>query len=109
MSQTAPDPDRSRNEGESMRLLPGPDRRQRPRTYRYRLIYRKPQPKAGGCIMLWEVTGGRLPYQIAWERTAAGASRLHCTCADAIYRGEDARHVCKHVRGLLSMREKNSA
>jgi hypothetical protein len=109
MRQAIPDPVSSRNERESFRLLPGPDRQQRPRTYRYRLIYRNPQPRAGGCVMLWEVTGGRLPYQIAWERTAAGASRLHCTCADAVYRGENSRHTCKHVRGLLAMNHKESA
>jgi hypothetical protein len=107
MSQETPDSAGSRNEQEW--LLPGPDRQKRPRTYRYRLVYRNLKPKAGGCIMLWEVTGGRQSYQIAWERTATGTSRLYCTCADAVYRGEDSTHVCKHVRGLLSMRQRNSA
>src|SRR5436309_5139756 len=84
-----------------VRFLPGPDRKKTPRDYYYRLIYRSQNPAAAGCVMLWEVTGGRQVYQIAWERTTAGKSQLHCTCADAIFRGESAGRYCKHVLGLL--------
>jgi hypothetical protein len=52
--------------------------------------------------MTWEVAGGREPYQISLERTPAGENVFHCSCADAVYRGEDnPEHVCKHVEGLL--------
>ena len=85
----------------ALRLLPGSDRKQTLQPYVYRLIYRNSKPKAAGCVMLWEVTGGRAAYQIAWEHTAAGQSRLHCTCADAVFRGDDERHQCKHILGLL--------
>jgi hypothetical protein len=81
-------------------LLPGPTRKRVPRAYRYRLTYRNPAPAVAGCALLWEVEGGRLSYQIALEREETGRLRWHCTCADAVYRGEDERHVCKHVRGL---------
>jgi hypothetical protein len=81
--------------------LPGPTRKRTPSAYCYRLSYRNPQPDEPGCALLWEVVGGRLEYQIALERESSGALRWHCTCADAVYRGEDAPHVCKHVRGLL--------
>jgi len=58
--------------------------------------------------MLWEVLGGRLDYQIALERAESGDLRWHCTCADAVYRGEyDSRHVCKHVRGLKELGRQN--
>ena len=54
--------------------------------------------------MTWDVSGGRLPYQIALERTESGAVRWHCGCADAVYRGERvAEHRCKHVSGLLEL------
>jgi hypothetical protein len=69
--------------------------------YQYRVTYRNPTPGESGCVMTWEVSGGRLPYQIALERTADGLL-WHCSCADAVYRGEDdPAHVCKHVRGLI--------
>jgi hypothetical protein len=83
--------------------LPGPTRKRTPSDYRYRLTYRNPAPDAPGCALLWEVVGGRLEYQVALEREPSGALRWHCTCADAVYRGEDAPHVCKHVRGLLEL------
>src|SRR5205807_542406 len=83
--------------------LPGPDRKRTPSDYCYRLAYRNPRPDEPGCALLWEVVGGRLEYQIALERQPSGALRWHCTCADAVYRGEDAPHVCKHVRGLLGL------
>lgn len=83
-------------------VLPGPDRRREPMLYQYRAIYRAPDPVEPGCAMVWEVNGGRLPYQVAAERTGDGRLLWHCTCADAVYRGaEDARHCCKHVRGLV--------
>ena len=83
--------------------LPGPTRRRTPSAYLYRLTYRSPGPAEPGCALLWEVVGGRLEYQIALEREPSGALRWHCTCADAVYRGEDAPHVCKHVRGLRAL------
>jgi hypothetical protein len=92
-----------------VRLLPGPDRKRSPHNYHYRLIYRNPLAAAAGCVMLWEVTGGRHSYQIAWERTAAGKSILHCTCADAVFRRESAGGHCKHVRGLLGRHAAKSA
>jgi len=51
-------------------------------------------------VVLWTVAGGRQAYQIALERDEKGNLRLHCTCADAIYRAEEAGRFCKHVRGL---------
>ena len=82
--------------------LPGPDRRRSLAMYQYRVTYRNPTPGEPGCVMTWEVSGGRLPYQIAVERTAGDDLRWHCSCADAVYRGEDnPEHVCKHVRGLI--------
>jgi hypothetical protein len=83
--------------------LPGPTRKRTRSRYRYRLTYRSPQPDEPGCALLWEVAGGRLPYQIALERGRRGELRWHCTCADAVYRGENAPHVCKHVRALQAL------
>ncbi|HLN26398.1 MAG TPA: hypothetical protein VK395_01490 [Gemmataceae bacterium] len=82
-------------------LLPGPDRKRVQRTYSYRLTYRNPQANAPGCRTIWEVTGGRLIYQIVLEQTAAGTLRLHCSCADAVFRAEGEGRFCKHIRGLL--------
>ena len=82
-------------------VLPGPDRKRTASPYSYRLTYRNPDPQSAGCVMVWEVQGGRAAYQIAVERHAAGELRLHCTCADAIFRGENREHVCKHVTGFL--------
>jgi hypothetical protein len=85
-------------------LLPGPTRKRKESPYCYRLTYRNPQPGEAGCVMLWEVLGGRQEYQIALERGETGELHWHCTCADAVYRGEyDTRHVCKHVRGLKEL------
>jgi hypothetical protein len=50
--------------------------------------------------MLWDVLGGREVYQVALERLPGGGMRWHCTCADAVYRG-DGQHQCKHVKGLV--------
>jgi hypothetical protein len=84
--------------------LPGPHRRRTRVPYRFRLTYCSTNPTTEGCALLWEVDGGRLPYQIALEREAGGGLRWHCTCADAVYRGEDSPdHRCKHVRGLLAV------
>jgi hypothetical protein len=84
-------------------LLPGPDRKRVARPYGYRLTYRNPDADGVGCVMLWEVSGGRLHYQIALERDEMGGLRLHCSCADAIFRCESEGRVCKHVRGLLDL------
>ena len=90
-------------------MLPGPDRKRRPSTYRYKLTHLNPHPGEPGCSMLWDVAGGRLPYQIALERAESGELRWHCTCADAVYRGENAPYVCKHVRGLLDLGRRDNA
>lgn len=80
--------------------LPGPTRKRAEVAYLYTIRYWNPDV-ATGCVMLWEVQGGRAIYQIALERDVEGSLRLHCTCADAIYRGEDRPHFCKHMHGLL--------
>lgn len=83
-------------------LLPGPDRKRMPATYRFRVAYRNPAADETGCVMAWEVGGGRTTYQVALERKPNGDLRWHCSCADAVYRGEgDPAHECKHVRGLI--------
>lgn len=79
--------------------LPGPSRKRTPSEYRFRMTYRNPTAD-DGCLMVWEVLGGRMPYQIACERTGK-AVRWHCTCADAVYREDEPHHRCKHVRGLV--------
>jgi hypothetical protein len=81
--------------------LPGPDRQRSPVVYNYRLLYRSADSAAQGCVMSWEVTGGRMPYQIALERDEADNLRLHCTCADAVFRAEELGRFCKHIQGLL--------
>lgn len=85
--------------------LPGPDRKRTPTEYHYVLTYRDPTAEATGSVMVWEVRGGRMPYQVALERIDRDQLRWHCSCADAIYRGEDVRHSCKHVRGLIESLE----
>src|SRR5438270_1016976 len=85
-------------------VLPGPDRKRSQSLYHYRITYRNPEPVEPGCLMTWEVSGGREPYQVSLEHTPAGEFRWHCSCADAVYRGEDhPEHMCKHVRGLIEM------
>src|SRR5262245_8314368 len=85
-------------------ILPGPDRKRSETTYQYHLSYRHPQAEAEGCLMLWHVSGGRQEYQIALERDSQQRLHWHCTCADAVYRGEKLpNHICKHVRGLLAI------
>jgi hypothetical protein len=83
-------------------LLPGSDRKRTERCYLYRMTYRNPQTQAAGCVMTWEVQGGRQVYQIAVEREETGGLRVHCTCADAVYRAEQEGRICKHVRGFLN-------
>ena len=81
-------------------VLPGPDRKRTQSIYRYRVAFRGPDGDRG-CVALWEVSGGRQAYQVALERDDAGRLHWHCTCADAVYRGElEPDHVCKHVRAL---------
>lgn len=87
--------------GQMKLALPGPDRKRAPAEYAFRVTYRGPDFTDTGCVMTWDVTGGREPYQVSLERTDAGGLRWHCSCADAAYRGDgDARHLCKHVAGL---------
>ncbi len=82
-------------------FLPGPDRKRQPSAYHYRVTYRNSRPEPG-CVMTWEVLGGRQVYQVALEETPSGSRRWHCSCADAIFRGDgNPRHVCKHIRGLM--------
>lgn len=83
-------------------LLPGPDRKRQPAAYRYSLTFRNPET-GPGCVMVWDVNGGRMSYQIALERDEVGTLHLHCTCADAIFRAEPEGRFCKHVRGLLDI------
>lgn len=83
-------------------ILPGPDRKRTGSLYHYRVTYRNPDPTETGCVMTWEVSGGRDAYQVSLERTAGGEHAWHCTCPDAVYRGEnDPFHLCKHVQGLV--------
>ena len=82
-------------------LLPGADRKRTEALYQYRLVYRHPQLDSEGCLLLWQVSGGRQAYQVALERDDRGRLQWHCTCADHVYRCEKVQnHVCKHVRGL---------
>src|SRR4051812_30144934 len=84
--------------------LPGPTRKRTPSPYCFRLAYQNPEPAVPGCLLLWDVLGGRNTYQVALERETNGELRWHCTCADAVYRGEtEPHHVCKHVRALLNV------
>lgn len=86
--------------------LPGPDRKRTAAPYHFRVTYRNPDMGEPGCVMTWEVTGGREAYQVAVERTPGGEHVWHCTCPDAVYRGDDGHaHVCKHVHGLMSLFE----
>jgi hypothetical protein len=84
-------------------LLPGPQRRRGPTWYAYRLLFRNPDQEGAGCTMLWEVTGGRMAYQIALERDEQNEAHVHCTCADAVFRAEPEGRFCKHIHGLLSL------
>jgi hypothetical protein len=84
-------------------LLPGPDRKRSATNYVYTLTYRNPEPLASGCVMTWEVRGGRLTYQIAIERDPAGQVQFHCTCADAVFRAAPEGHCCKHLRGFIEI------
>ena len=85
-------------------ILPGPDRKRQPSPYHYRVTYRNPDPSEPGCLMTWDVLGGRERYQIALELTAEGDTTWHCTCADAVYHGENNHaHRCKHVSGLREL------
>lgn len=80
--------------------LPGPTRKRTESPYCYRITYHNPDPGAKGCVVQWDVMGGRDIYQVALEREE-GRLRWHCTCADATYRGESRTEPCKHVRGVL--------
>ncbi len=88
--------------GVLLKTIPGPDRKRELAVYRYRITYRNPQSDQPGCMMTLEVMGGRSPYQVALERRTDGHVDWHCTCADAVYRGEmSPNHICKHVKGLM--------
>jgi hypothetical protein len=80
--------------------LPGPSRKRTPSPYCYRLTYQNADSAGEGCVLAWDVLGGRDVYQVALERLASGKLCWHCSCADAVYRGESRAQSCKHVRGL---------
>lgn len=87
-------------------FLPGPSRKRAPAPYHYQVSYRNRNPEEPGCVATWEVLGGREQYQISLELTEDGELRWHCTCPDAVYRGELTKdHRCKHVHGLLDVCE----
>jgi hypothetical protein len=86
-------------------FLPGPDRKRTTTPYHYYLTYRRPELESPGCLMTWEVHGGRSPYQLALEREDGGTLQIHCTCADAVFRGDQPGHRCKHVAGFLQTRD----
>ncbi|MFO0843381.1 MAG: hypothetical protein U0797_13440 [Gemmataceae bacterium] len=86
--------------GVSFASIPGPTRKRESTPYCYRVTYENPHRFAAGCLVLWDVMGGREVYQVALEREENGRLRWHCTCADAVYRGERRAEPCKHVRGL---------
>jgi hypothetical protein len=86
--------------GVSFASIPGPTRKREPSPYCYRVTYEAIEPRAVGCLLQWDVMGGREIYQVALERQENGRLRWHCTCADAVYRGERRAQPCKHVRGL---------
>jgi hypothetical protein len=83
--------------------IPGPTRKRTPTSYRYRMTYRNEAKHQRGCVLQWDVMGGRDIYQVALEREDGGKLRWHCTCADAAFRGETRPYCCKHVRGLQAM------
>src|SRR5438105_2477313 len=74
-----PQPDRA-TLGLLSLVVPGPDRKRRPAPYSYRIAFRNPGATEGECVMVWDVYGGRLPYQVAAERNRTGV-RYYCTCA----------------------------
>ncbi len=87
-------------------VLPGPDKKRAPAPYMFRVTYRNPNPSEPGCVMTWNVTGGREEYQIAAERANDGHLNWHCTCPDAVYNGENRRaYRCKHIHGLQALME----
>jgi hypothetical protein len=90
-------------------LLPGPDRKRSRTPYGYRVIYRSPNTSEPGCVLIWKVSGGRMPYQLALEREEGGSLRLHCTCADAVFRAEAEGRFCKHARGLVEVGRQTAA
>jgi hypothetical protein len=103
MTQSPPAPPTSGCTAVLVAVLPGPDRKRTQSIYRYRVAFRGADAERPGCLVLWEVAGGRQPYQVALERDDAGRTHWHCTCADAVFRGElEPGHVCKHVRALQS-------
>jgi hypothetical protein len=68
--------------------------------YTFRRVFTA-HPGAGeGCLGVWEVHGGHDRYQIALEAGVGGWRRWHCTCPDAIFRGERLGRACKHVIAL---------
>jgi hypothetical protein len=90
-------------------VLPGPDRKRAHSPYVYRMQYANTALEGSGCVMTWEVQGGRLSYQIAVERAEDGRLRCHCTCADAVYRAEGEGRCCKHVLGFLTWGQGSNA
>jgi hypothetical protein len=91
-------------------LLPGPNRKRMPAPYQFNVSYRNPEPAEPGCVMTWQVNGGREEYQVALERTERGEMAWHCTCPDSVYSGEnDPDYCCKHVQGLQALLKSSGA
>ena len=109
MAQTMKEARRPTHAGVVFTTLPGPTRKREPSPYCYRLTYQNPEREGAGCALMWDVMGGRDIYQVALERLPGGHLRWHCTCADAVFRGEDGPHACKHVRGLQGMGREQAA
>jgi hypothetical protein len=85
--------------------LPGRGKSGRSR-YCFRLSRLAENLDAPGCVMLWEVYGGETLYQVAVERTAAGALAWSCTCPAHAYMVEDTDNPpCKHVRAIQCQSE----
>jgi hypothetical protein len=99
MSTTQNRPRETLPESVLFAVLPGPSRKRHQVWYCYHLTFRAEQIDEPGCLLLWEVFGGREVYQVAVERMESGGLHWYCTCADAVYRGGE-RHCCKHIRGL---------
>jgi hypothetical protein len=91
-------------------LLPGPTRKRLPAPYQFNVSYRNPETTEPGCVMTWQVCGGREEYQVALERTEGGELAWHCTCPDSIYQGENhPGYCCKHVQGLQALLESSGS
>lgn len=69
--------------------------------YGFRLTHRN---DAASCIATWAVYGGDMRYQVALEQDLTGQLHWHCTCADAVYRERECKHV-RYVRWARRIHE----